>query len=338
MSEETASGVVAADLPMDGAMGGPWLYCPGDVKVPLDEALVKPFLFRQKGMLSSSDLSELKSIHQKLIARISARLVGLLRMEFRFDLESLEISSSSGDVVIPKFADHQVLFFQSDGVPGIGRLGFSKGLCFSVANRLLGGTGNVFSSPDRNPSEIEVALLEEVAVVCLDEWSKAMEVEGVGPMRVLISGNEVGGDKVAPNLMKGHYFYFSSSVDFGETMGETFVFAVPVSMIENRVELMSVKSIEAGLEANDKPAVSSKPIHWRPSYSGISVPIVADWEVTDITLEEVLKLAPGSMIRLPSELLDNTRIRVGDTDEFVGTVGQDEGRLAVHITNRIEKE
>ena len=52
----------------------------------------------------------------------------------------------------------------------------------------------------------------------------------------------------------------------------------------------------------------------------------------------MLKLAPGSLIRLPSELLDSTRIRVGDTDEFIGTVGQDDGRLAVHITNRIEKE
>lgn len=338
MSEETASGMVASGIPGGSGAGGPWLFCPGDVKVPLDESVVRPFLFRQKGMLSSSDLAELKTIHQKLVSRISSRLVGLLRMEFRFDLESLEISSSSGDVVIPKFAEHQVLFFQADGVAGIGRLGFSKGLCFAVANRLLGGTGNVFSSPDRNPSEIEVALLEEVAVVCLDEWSKSLEVEGASPLRVLISGSEVGGDKVAANLTKGHYFYLSSSVDFGETMGETFVFAVPVSMIEQRVELMSVKSIEAGLEAPEKSTAVTKPIHWRPSYSGISVPIVADWEVTDITLEEVLRLAPGSMIRLPSELLDNTRIRVGDTDEFVGTVGQDDGRLAVHITNRIEKE
>jgi flagellar motor switch protein FliM len=120
-------------------------------------------------------------------------------------------------------------------------------------------------------------------------------------------------------------------------MGETIVFAVPVSLIEERVEMMSAKAIEADLNADEKPTVA-KAVNWRPSYAGISVPVVADWEVTDITIEEVLKLAPGSLIRLPSELLDNTRIRVGDTDEFIGTVGQDDGRLAVHITNRIEKE
>jgi flagellar motor switch protein FliM len=120
-------------------------------------------------------------------------------------------------------------------------------------------------------------------------------------------------------------------------MGETIVFAVPVSLIEERVEMMSAKAIEADLNADEKPTVA-KAVNWRPSYAGISVPVVADWEVTDITIEEVLKLAPGSLIRLPSELLDNTRIRVGNTDEFIGTVGQDDGRLAVHITNRIEKE
>jgi flagellar motor switch protein FliM len=329
MSDETVSDLEEAS--------GPWLYCPGDVKVPLNESLVKPFLFRQKGTLSSSDLSELTGIHKKLLARISARLVGLLRMEFKFDMDSVEISSAAGEQVLPKCADHQVMFFQADGVQGIGRLAFSKGLCFSVANRLLGGTGNIFSSPDRNPSEIEVALLEEVAVVVLDEWSKSMEVDGQSGLRVLISGNEVGGEKVAPNLSKGQYFYLSASVDFGEMMGETLVFAVPVSLIEERVEMMSAKAIEADLNADEKPTVA-KAVNWRPSYAGISVPVVADWEVTDITIEEVFKLAPGSLIRLPSELLDNTRIRVGDTDEFIGTVGQDDGRLAVHITNRIEKE
>jgi flagellar motor switch protein FliM len=316
---------------------GPWLYCPGDVKVPLDESIVKPFLFRQKGMLSSPDLGELTGIHKKLLARISARLVGLLRMEFKFDVDSVEISSAAGDQVLPKCADHQVMFFQADGVQGIGRLAFSKGLCFSVANRLLGGTGSIFSSPDRNPSEIEVALLEEVAVVVLDEWSKSMEVDGVPSLKVLISGNEVGSEKVAPNLSKGQFFYVSASVDFGDMMGETFVFVVPVSMIEERVEAMSARSIEADLRPTEKP-VSAKTVNWRSSYAGISVPVVADWEVTDITIEEVLKLAPGSLIRLPSELLDSTRIRVGDTDEFMGTVGQEDGRLAVHITNRIEKE
>lgn len=316
---------------------GRWLYCPGDVKVPLDEALVKPFLFRQKGFLSSSDVSELTTIHKKLLARISARLVGLLRMEFKFDMDSVVISSASGDEVLPKCADHQVMFFQADGVQGIGRLAFSKGMCFSIANRLLGGTGSIFSSPDRNPSEIEVALLEEVAVVFLDEWSKALEVDGLPSIKVLISGNEVGGEKVAPNLSKGQFFFVSASVDFGDMMGETLVFAVPVSLIEERVEAMSVRAIEADLKADEKPA-ASKAVNWRPSYAGISVPVVADWEVTDITIEEVLKLAPGSLIRLPNELLDSTRIRVGDTDEFMGTVGQEDGRLAVHITNRIEKE
>jgi flagellar motor switch protein FliM len=329
MSEESVSVLEQAS--------GPWLYCPGDVKVPLDESLVKPFLFRQKGFLSSSDVSELAGIHRKLLSRISARLVGLLRMEFKFDLESVEISSALGEQVLPKCADHQVMFFQADGVQGIGRLAFSKGLCFSVANRLLGGTGNIFSSPDRNPSEIEVALVEEVAVVVLDEWSKAMEVEGQASLKVLISGNEVGGEKVAPNLSKGNFFYMSASIDFGDMMGETFVFAVPVSMIEERVEAMSARSIEADLKTAEKP-VAAKAVNWRASYAGINVPVVADWEVTDITIEEVLKLAPGSLIRLPSELLDNTRIRVGDTDEFTGTVGQEDGRLAVHITNRIEKE
>jgi flagellar motor switch protein FliM len=164
-----------------------------------------------------------------------------------------------------------------------------------------------------------------------------MEVDGQSGLRVLISGNEVGGEKVAPNLSKGQYFYLTASVDFGEMMGETIVFAVPVSLIEERVEMMSAKAIEADLNADEKPTVA-KAVNWRPSYAGISVPVVADWEVTDITIEEVLKLAPGSLIRLPSELLDNTRIRVGDTDEFIGTVGQDDGRLAVHITNRIDKE
>jgi hypothetical protein len=49
-------------------------------------------------------------------------------------------------------------------------------------------------------------------------------------------------------------------------------------------------------------------------------------------------LTVGDLIHLPQELIDQTKLSVSETEEFYGTIGVEEGRLAVHLNERILKE
>jgi flagellar motor switch protein FliM len=95
---------------------------------------------------------------------------------------------------------------------------------------------------------------------------------------------------------------------------------------------------ETGVAGKTAPEIKQKPMHWRSPYAAIEVPIVAEWDVRFITLGEAAALAPGDLIHVPQDLIDQTRLKVSETEEFFGTIGVEEGRLAVHLNERISKE
>jgi flagellar motor switch protein FliM len=68
------------------------------------------------------------------------------------------------------------------------------------------------------------------------------------------------------------------------------------------------------------------------------VELSAQWEVREVTLSEAISFKPGDLIHLPQELIDQTKVCVSGTEEFFGTIGVEEGRLAVHLNERISKE
>jgi flagellar motor switch protein FliM len=57
-----------------------------------------------------------------------------------------------------------------------------------------------------------------------------------------------------------------------------------------------------------------------------------------ISVGEAAAFSVGDLIQLPQELIDQTRVKVSEGDEFFGTIGVEEGRLAVHLNDRISKE
>ena len=69
----------------------------------------------------------------------------------------------------------------------------------------------------------------------------------------------------------------------------------------------------------------------RDSYSDISVPVVAEWDVFDMNLSDVLSLRPGDLIELPKGIIKETKIRVEETTCYTGEVGIDNGAVAVKL-------
>ena len=118
-------------------------------------------------------------------------------------------------------------------------------------------------------------------------------------------------------------------VFFGETK-EHLQLGIPFVMFEP-----FVKRMQRSPRQSDEPR--AKQAQWRASYAAISVPIHAEWRVREITLAEVLKIETGDVIPLTREVIHDTRLRLSETEEYAGTLGVQNGHLAVQLRQRLSE-
>ena len=57
-----------------------------------------------------------------------------------------------------------------------------------------------------------------------------------------------------------------------------------------------------------------------------------------MTLGDVMHFKAGQVLELSRDLVSETRIRLSNTEEFLGTAGVQNGQIAVHLTKRIVKD
>jgi flagellar motor switch protein FliM len=302
------------------------VYSPEGHLREVDSSTITSYNFRQPGLLSQKDTTQFSIQHQKFASDLSARLATFLRMDVTCARKSVRCSSIPFKTFCEGVSQPTHLtVFQFDGLDGAGVLDLRPSTSISIANRLLGGTG-VATDVDRNPTEIEIALLDDVVLMILREWSKLFETS----CKPRIAGHETGCRFLQIAGDDTPCFVFKCQIIVG-VAEEVFQIGVPFTMLDGLTS-------ENGPASKASPEVKQKPMHWRSPYAAIEVPIMAGWDVRTITLGEAAAIAPGDLIHLPQELIDQTKVIISQTEEFYGTIGVEEGFLAVHLNERIVKE
>lgn len=298
------------------------------IRRTVDSSIVTAYNFRQPGFLSQKDTSQLAALHQKFAADLSARLATYLRMDVVLSRTSVSCSSMTFRALCDSIATPTHLtVFQIEGLEGAGVLDLRPLTSVALANRLLGGKG-IAPDVDRSPTEIEVALLDEIVAMILKEWCSLFE-RSAGK-RPTIVGHESSCRFLQIASDDTSFFVFKADLTVGE-LKEVVQLGVPFSLMDGLTH-------ETGIAGKTAPEIKQKPLHWRSPYAMIEVPITAGWDVREITLGEAAALSVGDLIHLPQELIDQTKLSVSETEEFYGTIGVEEGRLAVHLNERISKE
>lgn len=327
---DTADAPQVDDLTSPVAATGKMLtvFSETGVQRELDSSQVTSYNFRQPGFLSQKDTTQLAVLHQRYVASLAAKLATFLRMDITCERKSVRCSS----MPFKGFCDSvqqptHLTLFQISGLDGAGVLELRPMTSVAIANRLLGGQG-VVSDAERNPTEIEVALLDDVVMMILREWCSMFE--RVPALKPSIVGHETGTRFLQIAADETPCFVFRAEISLGE-LKEQIQIGVPFSLMDGITN-------EIGLGGKTTPEIKAKPLHWRSPYAAIEVPIVAEWDVRSITLGEAAAISPGDLIHVPQDLIDQTRLKVSEKEEFYGTIGVEEGRLAVHLNERITKE
>ncbi len=289
---------------------------------------IEPYDFRNPAFLSEAELRRLRLIHEDFIRYLSARLSLYLRMEFGLKMSQLTT------VVYSKFTDSlpnptHISLFKVEPLVGVGILDINPRLALTIADRLLGGRGHSVKA-ERYLTEIEIALIEDIILILLEEWCGQWKAEH--ELRPSIIGHENNGRFLQTSPRDAIMLAMSLECNFGDC-SEQLQIGVPYYTIEP-----IVKRMQARRQKDTAVTQTTKRAEWQTSYDRIAVPVRAEWDAFELTLREVSNLRVGDVIEMPGSLCSDTRVLLNGTPKFIGTVGLDTDRVAVQLTRKLPNE
>jgi flagellar motor switch protein FliM len=298
----------------------------GDRMPGIDASKVEHYNFRNPGFLSQTQLRQFSMLHEKLAGHLSARLSTFLRMECLLKVIGFQ------SMTFGKFCEGlphptHITLFQVDNLRGVGIVELSLKLGLAMTDRLLGGKGRAIG-PERILSEIEITLMEEAIHLVLKEWTHLWE-ESERKLKAQCIGHESSGRFLQTAPADSTFMVLQMEVGFGETK-EQLQLGIPFVMFEPFSKRMLRSPVQL-----EEPR--TRQMQWRNSYAAISVPLHAEWRVREITLAEVLKIQNGDVIPLTREVIQDTRLCLSASEEFAGTLGVQNGHLAVQLRERLSQ-
>jgi len=281
--------------------------------------------FRNPVFLSELELRHLRMLHEDFIRYLGARLALFLRMEIDLKMGSLTtVSYAKFTETLPN--PTHLCLFKAEPLTGVGILDINPKLALTFADRLLGGRGNAVKT-ERYLTEIEIALLEDVTAIILEEWSNQWKNEK--ELHPQIIGHENNGRFLQTSPKDAVILALAIEVSFGDC-SEQIQIGVPYYTIEPLVRAMQSRR-----QKNAVTSQSEKTSSWQPSYDKIELPIRAEWEPFQLTLREIASLRVGDLIELPCTLIEQTRLLVNDTPLFRGTAGLDDEHIVVKLSEKL---
>ncbi|MEO6875333.1 MAG: FliM/FliN family flagellar motor switch protein [Opitutaceae bacterium] len=291
-------------------------------------ARVVPYDFRNPSFLSEVELRRLRLLHEDFVSYLGARLSLYLRMEFGLKLSALTT------VTYAKFTETlanptHLTLFKAEPLTGVGLLDVTPRLALALADRLLGGRG-LSGKAQRPLTEIEIALLEDVVGILLEEWCGLWKPES--DLRIVVLGHENSGRFLQTSPKDAVILALKLEATFGDC-AETIQIGVPYYTIEP-----AVKKIQDRRQTEAATAATDRRPPWQPAYDLVSLPVRAEWSYLELTLRELASLRVGDVLEMPASLFHETRVLLNGTPKFIGSVGHDADRVAVQLTRQLPLE
>ena len=289
---------------------------------------ILPHDFQNPTTISESDLSIFEALYVNYVQDLAGRLSSSLRMDC-----ALKITKVAG-APFSEFRDvipnpSCISLFRAAEMRGVGVLNLSLPLALAVADRLLGGKGKP-PAAERELTEIETALLDDTLLVILSGWAGVWS-EGEAPSQLEIIAHERNALCLPMTSTKELFVVLEMEMNIGENACRVHL-GVPFSMLETRVRKIQES------QKRITEAASPRQIQWRNQYAEIAVPVFAEWKVRKMPLAEALRIRTGDIIELPASLINQARIQLSHGTAFTGTVGIQNGNIAVQITGPSSKE
>jgi flagellar motor switch protein FliM len=281
--------------------------------------------FRQSGFLAPSELRRIKQRNEQFIRGLAARLAIFLRLEFKLQLNKVQITSYQKFTEALPMPSH-ITLFKTDPLKGVGLLVISPALGLAFVDRLLGGPGLAPES-NRDLSEIEVALTDQIATLILTEWCNHWPE--MRDLRPALLGHENNSKYLQTATPDTAMLVLTMDGGFTEKL-EQIQLVFPFATVEPLMRLLTPSLPET----DAAPVRTSKP-RWNTEFDEVKVPITAEWNGLKMSAGQITKLKAGDVIALDPACAAQVQLRFSQVPKFAGRPGTCGGKWAVQLTSPI---
>jgi len=296
----------------------------GGVRQKLLRAEVRPHIFGAPALAGTREWRQLQREQEAFAEQLAGRLSNDLRLDIAVRLANLSTTTCREYLGSLPEPAHLALF-RIEPLRGISILEVAPHLGLAMVDRLLGGPGQA-SSINRDLSDIEIALLDQVLQVMLGQWCQQWAKKH--DLRPRILGHENSGRYVQIAAADAPFLVVTFDLRWGEFI-EQLRLAFPCQMLEPLLRELApaVRAEESAL----RPPAPTSP-KWNPGLGGITVQISAEWPPRQLSAGQVARLKVGDVLEWDSAASSEIRLKVAASPKFVGRLGTRNGRWAVQVT------
>jgi len=295
-----------------------------------EENKARAYDFRTANRFPKEQIRTLNIVFQNFAQLFASLMTGMLRTACECELLSVEeISFNEFNNSLPS----PVFLAVMEMVPlhGSVLLQFSPESVYTIISRLFGGASG---SEDINKpfTEIDIALMErmlrQLTNIIDDAWHKVIEV------RSRIERVETSSQFVQIVPLNEPVALITLNVTIGDKSGLISI-CIPHTAIESVAKQLSTRT---WYTAQDVRRFEGQAESIERKLNRTSVTLTAYFDETTATVQDILSLRVGDVIRLKHDISQPIKLRVQHIPKFDATIGTSGGRYAVKLLNLIEEE
>jgi len=285
--------------------------------------------FKRPERVSKDQLRTLGALHETFARNVAADLSSAMRCVVDTELAEVEQLTYSEFVLsLPNPTCLMVL--SAKPLDGSMVLEMNPSIVFPIIDRLLGGTGDDPSVPDRPPTDIEtrlvVKLCEPLLRLLKEMWSNIKTID--------FAVTEVESNPQLLQVAPPHdpVVLVSFQVTMGESQGRINL-CIPYATIE---PIMGQFSTQNWFAAAKKTDHGTNLTQITRSLAEADLEVVTDLANTQITVRELLDLDVGDLLKTDASVDAEATLFVEGKPKFKGRPGRNRRNKAVLITRAIE--
>jgi flagellar motor switch protein FliM len=302
-----------------------------DYTATKEQRKVKIYDFRRPDKFSKDQIRTLQMMHETFARLTTTALSAQLRALVSVHVASVDQLTYEEFIrSIPNPTTLAVI--NMDPLKGSAVLEIDPSITFTIIDKLFGGMGESSAKISRELTDIELSVMEGIIVRILgnlrEAWSNVIDLR---PRLGNIETNPQFAQIVPPNDM---VVLITLETKVGEVEGMTNL-CIPYITIEPVISKLSAQywysSIRKGATDENMSIIQNR-------LETVELPVVAEIGEVNITVQEVLNLQIGDVIKLPdTKINSDMTLRIGGRKKYKCRPGLIGNRIAIQVGEDIEE-
>jgi flagellar motor switch protein FliM len=299
----------------------------------LKKSDISSYDFRRPNRISKNQVRTLQTVHESFAEVFGYYLVSKLQTVVSISVTSVDQLFYS-EFILSVSNPSCLYVFEIDGTDGNGILEISPQLALTIVERLLGGSAEIQAKP-RTITPIEQAVVRGIVEHALSDLRNAWR--SVAELSFKYQRLEMEADFVQVAPSSEIVVVVSFDVNIGiHTYLMNLCF--PTFALEDVLARLNRQQVTTSVIRQSPARIKENTAILRQQMSNTFLPIVVELGKAGITVQELLALKVGDVIKLKKKINQEVEISIAGRKKLAGRPGSVDGRKAVRVTRLLNDE